>query len=365
MVLTFASWCEAPKSELERLVSTIDLPPGFNISVFRAGLPGARSLALGKNGTVFVGTMGKGQVYAVVDSSRSGIGDVVYTIARGLSSPNGVAFNDGSLYIAEIWRIVRLDNIEARLADPGKPEVVYDRLPRDGWHGWKYIKFGPDGKLYVPVGAPCNVCIPPGPLYASLHRMNADGTGFETYAVGIRNTVGFDWDPRTKVLWFTDNGRDYLGDNLPPDELDYAPAPRLNFGFPYVYGDNVKDPEYGKSAPKQASFQVPAMNLGPHVAALGMTFYAGAAFPKKYRNQIFIAEHGSWNRSVPIGYRITVVTLEGNKAMSYEPFATGWLRNGSSWGRPVDVLVLQDGSLLVSDDKAGAIYRITYSGSRS
>lgn len=335
----------------------IKLPHGFKITLY-ARVPGARSMTQGTNGTLFVGTRQEnGNVYAVV-SRKDGNKEVI-AVARGLFMPNGVAFKDGSLYVAEVNRVLRYDDIERNLRNPPEPVVVNDSFPTDTMHGWKYIRFGPDGKLYVPVGAPCNICEPPA-SYASLHRMNPDGTDLETYATGIRNTVGFDWDPQTKELWFTDNGRDWLGDNAPPDELNHAPRPGMNFGYPYCHGGDIPDPQYGeKHSCKE--FIPPAMKLGPHVASLGMRFYTGKMFPKEYYHQIFIAEHGSWNRSVPIGYRITLVRLnKDRKAVSYEVFAQGWLQGRSAWGRPVDLLVMDDGSLLVSDDKAGAIYRISY-----
>ncbi len=339
------------------LLDKIRLPHGFKITLY-ARVPGARSMTRGTNGTLFVGTRQEnGNVYAVVprkDGSKK-----VVVIARGLFMPNGVAFKDGSLYVAEVNRVLRYDNIESNLHNPPEPVVVNGSFPTDTMHGWKYIRFGPDGKLYVPVGAPCNICEPPSP-YASLHQMNPDGTDLETYATGIRNTVGFDWDPETRELWFTDNGRDWLGDNAPPDELNHAPQPGMNFGYPYCHGGDIPDPQYGDKHSCE-EFTPPAMKLGPHVASLGMRFYTGKMFPKEYYHQIFIAEHGSWNRSIPIGYRITLVRLnKDRKAVSYEVFAQGWLQGRSAWGRPVDLLVLEDGSLLVSDDKAGAIYRISY-----
>jgi glucose/arabinose dehydrogenase len=315
-------------------------------------------MTLSPNGTLFVGTRDAGNVYAIVDQNKDGRADEVISIASGLNMPNGVAFRDRSLYVAEINRILRYDNIEANLKSAPKPAVVYSSLPSDRHHGWKFIAFGPDGWLYVPVGAPCNICKVSDP-YAAINRMKPDGTGFETFARGVRNTVGFDWHPQTKELWFTDNGRDEMGDNVPPDELNYAPKPGMNFGFPQCHGTNITDPEFGKGV-DCSKFTPPAMELGPHVAAIGMRFYTGTMFPPQYRNQIFIAEHGSWNRSTPIGYRVTLVRLEGNKAVKYEPFAEGWLEGSQAWGRPADVLVMPDGALLVSDDKANAIYRITY-----
>jgi glucose/arabinose dehydrogenase len=239
--------------------------------------------------------------------------------------------------------------------------VIRDDLPQDHAHGWKFIAFGPDGWLYVPVGAPCNICEPNPNRYAAILRMKPDGSQLETFARGIRNTVGFDWHPSTKELWFTDNGRDLMGDDTPPDELNRAPKAGLHFGYPYCHGGTIQDPEFGAKR-KCTEFTPPTQNLGPHVAALGMRFYTGSQFPEAYRNQIFIAEHGSWNRAHKIGYRVTLVTLKGNQPVSYTSFATGWLQGERAWGRPADVLVLPDGSLLVSDDEAGAIYRIRYAG---
>lgn len=343
-------------------LETIKLPPGFEISLFAENVPNARSMALSPSGILFVGTRNAGNVYAVVDRDKDYKADKVIVIASGLRMPNGVAFKDGSLYVAEISRILRFDNIEERLNNPPAPVVINDSFPRDEAHGWKFIRFGPDGKLYVPVGAPCNVCDPQDERYSTIMRMNPDGSGLEIFARGVRNTVGFDWHPETNELWFTDNGRDWMGDDIPPDELNYAPEPGMHFGFPYCHGGNILDPDFGKGR-NCADYVPPAMNLGPHVAALGMRFYTGTMFPNEYRNQIFIAEHGSWNRSTPIGYRITLVRLNGNKAESYEVFAEGWLQGRTVWGRPVDVLVMPDGSLMVSDDHAGAIYRIKYGGS--
>jgi glucose/arabinose dehydrogenase len=337
----------------------ITLPPGFSIAVYAARVPDARSMALGAKGTLFVGTRGEGKVYAIIDRNGDHVADEVITVASGLQMPNGIAFRNGSLYVAEVSRVLRYDNIEERLNDPPRPVVVNASFPHETHHGWKFIRFGPDGRLYVPVGAPCNVCDEKDPRFASIMRMDPDGGRLEIFARGVRNTVGFGWHPRTGELWFTDNGRDWLGDDLPPDELNRAPRPGLHFGFPYRYGRNVPDPEFGGKGDRR-EFVPPAMELGPHVASLGMRFYTGSMFPAGYRDQIFIAEHGSWNRSVPIGYRITLVRLKGNRAVSYETFAEGWLRNGRVSGRPVDLQVMPDGSMLVSDDKGGVIYRISY-----
>jgi len=355
LLLPLAS-CASAQNSLQNL-QQIKLPPGFQISLY-ADVPGARSMTLGPNGLVFVGTRGTGKVYALPPAPDGARARQVITLAGGLNMPNGVAYRDGALYVAEVSRILRYDDIANRLANPPDPVVVYDKLPTQRGHSWKFIAFGPDGKLYVPVGAPGNVVDKPAP-YASILRLNADGIGLDVFARGIRNTVGFDWNPKTKVLWFTDNGRDGLGDNQPPDELNRASRAGLHFGYPYCHGKNLLDPQFGKGH-KCSDYTPPARELGPHVAALGMRFYTGTVFPQQYRNNIFIAEHGSWDRSEPIGYRITWVKVGDDRALSYEVFAQGWLKKGVAWGRPVDVLVMPDGALLVSDDKAGAIYRITY-----
>ena len=284
-----------------------------------------------------------------------------------MNTPNGVAFRDGSLYVAEIDRILRYDRIESRLENPPEPVVVNDTYPSDRMHGWKFIAFGPDDKLYVPVGGPCNVCDREDeePRYASITRMNPNGGDLEVFASGIRNSVGFDWHPVTNELWFTSNGRDGLGDETPPDVLNRADRQGLHFGFPFCHAGDLPDPQFGDSR-RCSEFAPPALDLGPHVAALGMRFYTGDMFPERYRNQIFIAEHGSWNRSPAAGhtgYRLTVVHLNGNRPVEYEVFAEGWLQNdNTAWGRPVDVLVMPDGALLLADDGAGVIYRISYSG---
>ena len=337
----------------------ISLPPGFSIAIYADNVPNARSMALSPNNTLFVGSRNAGKVYAVIDNDNDYKADEVITIADNLYMPNGVAFRDGDLYVAEIHRIIKFTDIEKRLHNPPKREIVFGTLPDKKWHGWKFIKFGPDGKLYVPIGAPCNVCEPKDKLFGTITRMNKDGSGFEIFASGIRNSVGFDWHPETRELWFTDNGRDMLGDNLPPDELNHAPHGGLHFGFPYLHGNNVIDPEFGKKS-VNFHFTKPARELGPHVASLGMQFYTGPMFPAEYANQIFIAEHGSWNRSEPIGYRISLVRLENSKPVSYEVFAEGWLQKDKVLGRPVDLEIMQDGSLLVSDDYSGTIYRIVY-----
>lgn len=339
-------------------LDTIKLPPGFTIELYADNVPNARGMVLGKNGTLFVGTRQKGDVYAVIDKDGDHRADHVLTVASGLRMPVGVAFHDGSLYVSAVDRIVRFDEIEERLQNPPSPITVTDRFPTDRAHGWKFIAFGPDGKLYVPVGAPCNICEPDPDRYAIISRMNPDGSNYEIVARGVRNSVGFDWDPDTGDLWFTENGRDYLGDDRPPDELNQAAKAGLHFGYPYCHGGTIKDPEYGDQHTCH-EFTPPALRLGPHVAALGMRFYTGTMFPQEYRNQIFIAEHGSWNRTSKIGYRITLASRDDQGVLHYSVFAEGWLQREKPWGRPVDVLVMPDGALLISDDLAGVIYRIS------
>ncbi len=360
LTLTSAICMPARKHQDPRL-EEIALPDGFHIEIFAEGVKNARSMCIGDKGTIFVGTRNKGDVYAVRDTDGDYAADTVITIASGLNMPNGVAFRDGSLYVAEVSRVIRYDQIEDHLSAPPAPVVVNASFPTEEHHGWKYIAFGPDGKLYIPVGAPCNICDhPEDERYASMMRMDADGSNLEVFAHGIRNSVGFAWHPDTKALWFTDNGRDWLGDDSPSDELNHAPKAGMHFGYPYCHAGSTLDPEFGKDK-SCASYTAPAQNLGAHVAALGMLFYTGKMFPAAYQNRIFICEHGSWNRKIPDGYRVMTVGLEGDKAVSHESFATGWLKGNEAWGRPVALLQLQDGSILVSDDFADVIYRITYS----
>jgi glucose/arabinose dehydrogenase len=344
-------------------LSSIKLPKGFSISVY-AEVENARSMAISPGGTVFVSNKDEDKVYALKDTNGDGVADKKWILATGLNMPNGVAFKDGDLYIAEISKISKIKGVESKLDNPGKPEVIYDKYPADAHHGWKYIAFGPDGKLYVPVGAPCNICNneDKNPVYASITRINSDGTGMEVYSKGVRNTVGFTWHPVTKNIWFTDNGRDMLGDDVPPCELNTATKAGQHFGYPFCHGGTIKDPEFGDKKPC-SGFVPPAQNLGAHVAPLGLKFYTGNMFPTQYKNQIIVAEHGSWNRSKKSGYKLSLVKVDANsKATAYETFASGWLDDATQkvWGRPVDVLILPDGSMLVSDDQAGVVYRITY-----
>jgi glucose/arabinose dehydrogenase len=339
----------------------IKMPAGFKIEVY-AEVDNARSMVMSPSGVLYVGNRNGDKVYAVKDTDGDFKADKKWVIASGLNMPNGVAFKDGDLYVAEVSRVLKYPGIESRLSNPPAPVVVNDTYPDKTHHGWKYIAFGPDGKLYVPVGAPCNICESKDEIFASITRINPDGSGREIFARGVRNTVGFTWHPVTKEMWFTDNGRDMMGDDIPPCELNYAPKAGMHFGYPYCHGGTIKDTEFGNKRPC-SDFVAPAQNLGPHTAPLGLKFYTGNMFPALYKNQLFIAEHGSWNRSKKIGYRVTLVNVENNnKAVNYEPFASGWLDDSTQkyWGRPVDVLVLADGSMLVSDDHAGVVYRISY-----
>lgn len=339
----------------------IKLPGGFDIEVF-AEVEDARSLAISPNGVVYVGNRSGGKVYALVDTDNDGKAEEKYELAAGLNNPNGVAFKDGDLYVAEISRILKFTNIESGLSDPPEFEVVYDKYPTDGHHGSKYIAFGPDGKLYVPVGAPCNIC-KSEEIYASITRMDADGSNMEIIAHGIRNTVGFDWNPETGNLWFTDNGRDMMGDNVPPCELNKLTETGQHFGYPYCHGGDIADPEFG-SERHCSEFAAPIYKFKAHTAPLGMKFYTGDMFPSDYKGDIIVAQHGSWNRSSKIGYRLMRIHVEENVAVDAEVFADGWLNDDTQdqTGRPVDVLELPDGSLLMSDDFGNKVYRITYKG---
>lgn len=337
----------------------LHVPPGFHVSIYSAAVPNAREMALGTRDTVFVGSFNEGKVYALTGMDAQGRAEHVYVIAKDLEMPVGVAFHDGALYVSAVSRILEYPDIEAHLADPPQPVVVTDRLPAKTHHGWRFIAFGPDGKLYVPIGAPCNIC-EPGPDFAKILRMDPDGSDWQTIATGIRNSVGFDWQPGTHELWFTNNGRDMLGDNVPSDTLNRVDHIGENFGYPYCHAGDVPDPEYGKGHPC-SDYAPPALKLGAHVASLGMRFYVGRMFPAAYHDAIFIAEHGSWNRSSKVGYRVVVVHVgKDGKVTGSAPFLTGFLDGQKTLGRPADVQPMRDGSLLVSDDYNGVIYRITY-----
>ncbi|MEQ8661040.1 MAG: PQQ-dependent sugar dehydrogenase [Gammaproteobacteria bacterium] len=342
-------------------LSHLQLPPGFDIAVYAEGVENARQLALAPDGVLYVGSREAGKVYAVVDGDGDHRAEQVHVLARGLSMPSGVAFRDGSLYVAAVNRILRFDDIAARLSRPGRPVVVTDTLPAETHHGWKFIAFGPDGRLYVPVGAPCNVCAPPAP-FASILSMRADGSDVVTVARGVRNSVGFDWQPASGALWFSDNGRDWLGDEVPPGEINRVSEPGEHFGFPFIHGGDIRDPEFGDGhAP--ADYTPPVLRLEAHAAPLGIEFYRGTAFPPEYAGALFVAEHGSWNRRRKVGYRVMVARFAADGSVaSYTPFITGWLRGQAYLGRPADVATMADGTLLIADDHAGVIYRVTYAG---
>lgn len=344
-------------------IDQLNLPEGFEVDVYGRA-KNARSMVMSPEGTLFIGSRSGGDVFALRDTDGDFKADEKYTLATGLNMPNGVAFKDGDLYVAEVSKLWKFENIETNLENPPAPKLIYDDLPKDRHHGWKYIAFGPDDKLYVPIGAPCNICESKNEYYTSILRMNADGSDREIYVTGVRNTVGFTWHPETGDLWFTDNGRDMLGDDSPPCELNRATEKGQHFGYPYCHAGMLKDPEFGDKRPCE-DFVAPAQNLGPHVAPLGLKFYTASMFPEVYRGKIIIAEHGSWNRSSEAGHTGHMLTLVGEsngQGTSYEPFITGWLNKetNKAWGRPVDILVLEDGSILVSDDLSGTIYRITY-----
>ena len=358
-------------SEFKELLNKINLPEGFKIDIYASEVENARSMTISPSGTVFVGNRKEDNVFALVDNDKDGKVDKKYLITDKLTNmPNGVAFHNGDLYVAEvnkIWLFKDVENNLQKIDDigyyPYEPILISDEFPSDRHHGWKYISIGPDNKLYVPVGAPCNICESKDEIYSSITRMDLDGKNQEIYARGVRNTVGFTWHPETGEMWFTDNGRDMLGDNYPPCELNRVQAPNKHYGYPYCHGSDISDPEFGSKYPCD-DFIKPVQNLGPHVAPLGIKFYDGNMFPDEYKGDIFIAEHGSWNRTKKIGYRITRVKIENNKSLGYEPFIYGWLEKekNDAWGRPVDIIFLDDGSMLISDDYANVIYRVTYEG---
>jgi glucose/arabinose dehydrogenase len=347
------------KPAADIMLDKIKLPPGFSIELWAQGLPNARSITLGSKGTVFVGTRLRDSVYAVVEADGK---RQVKTILKGLYRPNGVAFHNGALYVAELSRILRYDNIEDYLDNPPKPVIVFDALPKDETHGWKYLTVGPDGGIYFNIGAPCNSCVPLD-THAQIVRVDPASGVLETVVKGVRNSVGMAFHPVTKELWFTHHGRDWLGEDLPNDTLHRVTRKGAHFGYPYCHQGDTLDPELGKGRSCN-EFAPPALKLGAHIAPMGLRFYNGKMFPAEYRNRIILATHGSWNKTSKIGFSLMQVTLDAaGRATKYEPFAEGWADGSGGnnyWGRPVDVQVMPDGALLVSDDVAGALYRISY-----
>ena len=341
-------------------ISLLTAPAGFSIEIFAEDIKSPRQITEGKK-YIYTASGPMGEIYALVDNDKDNKIDSKITLASGLNNSRGVTFKDGDLYFAEVDKIWVIENIEEQLdLDPNKlidKKLVTDNLPSDAWHGWKWIKHGPDGKLYVPVGAPCNVCLKDDPRYASIMRLNEGA--WEFVATGVRNSVGFDWHPDTKKLYFTDNGRDWLGDNSPSCELNVVEQENSFYGFPYVHANDVMDPEYGAD---NIEYVKPIVDLGPHVAPTGTVFYSGNAFPDEYENTLFITLHGSWNKmDHPSGYTVVAVSTDENGGVTgYKEFITGWLQDKKAWGRPSAPFVMSDGSLLISDDKYNVIYRVTY-----
>jgi glucose/arabinose dehydrogenase len=341
-------------------VGHIRLPPGFKAEVWASGMPGARMMAQGDKGTMFFGSRGIGRVYAVTDNGGTRNHKI---IVEGLTQPNGVAFKDGSLYVIAINKVLRFDNIEDNLDNPKSVELTDAfNLPPDKHHGWKFLKFGPDGKLYMQVGAPCNGCEVDKDKHAIIVRYNRDGSGREIVARGVRNSVGFDFHPETGELWFTDNDQDWISEHGPQCELNRVSKIGENFGFPYCHGHGIIDSRLGKPDSCDG-VTLPAALMGAHTAPLGMRFYTGNMFPAEYKNAIFIARRGSWNRTTNVGFDVVVAHLSSDgKRAAWSPFLTGLLntRTNEFSGRPVDVHQLPDGSLLVADEQNGAVYRISY-----
>lgn len=352
--------CDAPGAGR---VTDLQVPPGFALEVYAEGIEEPRQLAAGPPGLVFAGSRSAGNVYALVDADGDAKAEEVVVIATGLYMPSGIAYRAGTLYVAEVNRLLSFPDIAQTYRARPTPVVVYDRFPDESHHGWKYLAFGPDDKLYVPIGAPCNICLPQSP-HGTIVRMALDGSEPDVFARGIRNSVGLAWHPHTHDLWFTDNGRDWLGDDEPSCELNRAERPGQHFGYPFVHGAAVRDPEFGAQRPADLDATPPMVELGAHVAPVGLTFVRGADWPAEYRDNLLVAEHGSWNRSRKSGYRVVRIVLaaDGRQVERHEPFITGWLHGESAWGRPSDLHELADGSVLIADDGANRVYRLTYRG---
>ena len=344
-------------------IDHLKVPKGFSITLFATNLDDARQMALGDQGTVFVGSRGAGTVYALQDKNNDGKADSVFKIDSGLNMPSGLAYYKGDLYVAAVDKIFQYKDIESQLTRPPKPTIVFDNLPSKRHHGWKYIDFSPAGELHVPVGAPCNVCDEKDERFSTILKVRPGSSRYDIVAHGVRNSVGFDWHPQTGELWFSDNGRDMMGDDIPPCEINRVTEPGMHYGFPYIHGGSIIDPEHFNDH-DFTEYRPPALSLGAHVAPLGIHFYESNRFPPSYQQQLFVAEHGSWNRSKKAGYRVMVAKLNHNQIVGYEPFVMGFLDGEQTLGRPVAFLELEDGSLLISDDYANQIYRVDYSNSK-
>ena len=367
--ISFSFVCNFINSS-ENLLEQLILPAGFSIEIFADEIKSARQMAESSKGIIYVGSKSGDSIYAILDKDNDNFAESKILVASGLSNPTGVAFKDGNLFFSEVSKIWMIEDIDNYINSSDhktlpKKVLVTDKLPSDTWHGWKWLGFGPDGYLYVPVGAPCNICLKPlqdDSRFASIHRVLKDGN-LETIASGVRNTVGFDWHPKTEKLYFSDNGRDWLGDDSPSCELNIINEEGEFFGYPYKHSTNVVDPEYGKLiSGLDKDFSDPILELGAHVAPTGIAFYDKNTFPKNYQNNLFITLHGSWNRSKKVGYKVISVSFDDNgDYLSHQDFVTGWLKGSKAWGRPSAPFVKSDGSLLISDDKYNVIYRVTYS----
>ena len=348
--LFFGSLCAIVSADL------LQLPDGFKLTVLTNNVPNARQMAESPSGILYVGTRDAGKVYAVIAAGDGSVPQVI-VVDEGLTMPSGLALLNGDLYVGALNRILRYDDIENNFHKNPKPSVITDRLPDKRHHGWKYLSIGPDGYLYVPVGAPCNICFSDDERFASILRMDPSNGTTTVFAHGVRNSVGMSWHPITKQLWFSDNGGDMLGDDLPPEEINQVNQSGDHFGYPFIHAGAMKDPRLGHEY-NASDFTSPEIKIQAHSAPLGLVFYDGNQFPRRYQNALFIAEHGSWNRSSKVGYQVSVVLANQNTAM---PFISGWLQDEKVFGRPSDLIVSSDGSLLIADDLAGSIYKVSYS----
>ncbi len=339
------------------ILTELSVAQGFEVSIFADDVENARQIAVSKKGIVYVGSRKAGKVYALIDHNSDGVADKQILVASDLSMPSGLAIKGDDLYVGEVHRIIRFKNIDKQLKAP-KYEVVYDALPTERHHGWKFLRFAPTGELIIPVGVPCNICAE-DERFGRIFALDVNTKQITTLAKGVRNSVGFDFHPSTQAMWFSDNGRDMMGDDIPPDELNRLTNEGEHFGFPYVHAGAILDPEFGKGK-STSDYTAPALALAAHVAPLGIHFYNGKQFPSDYKQQLFVAEHGSWNRSKKSGYKVAVATIEQGRVIKYTPFITGFMKNEETLGRPVAFAELADGSLLISDDYANVIYRVSY-----